>query len=201
MLRMILCCTLPPVVGSCGQTGGHSAPSRPAARRRKGNKASCSEDFCGRRTSLRTGDVRHLAVSQFRMRPAVVPSAHVPTDRRCGLPRICGRRKTLFNRVLFLHPLVRSLSYSIGHIKAGEKGFISTPIFDRMWKESGNTDAELRKLELMLMDNPKAGDAIKGTAGLRKVRWGRPGRGKSGGVRVGYLDLPDRSWTYLIIAV
>ncbi len=32
--------------------------------------------------------------------------------------------------------------------------------------------------------NPLAGDLIKGTGGLRKVRWGLPGRGKSGGMRV-----------------
>lgn len=32
--------------------------------------------------------------------------------------------------------------------------------------------------------NPLAGDVIKGTGGLRKVRWGLPGRGKSGGMRV-----------------
>ena len=29
--------------------------------------------------------------------------------------------------------------------------------------------------------NPKAGDLIQGTGGIRKLRWGRSGRGKSGG--------------------
>ena len=32
--------------------------------------------------------------------------------------------------------------------------------------------------------NPTAGDLIQGTGGLRKVRWGLEGRGKSGGARV-----------------
>jgi len=32
--------------------------------------------------------------------------------------------------------------------------------------------------------NPKAGDVIPETGGLRKVRWGRQGSGKRGGVRV-----------------
>lgn len=40
--------------------------------------------------------------------------------------------------------------------------------------------------------NPLAGDLIKGTGGLRKVRWGLPGRGKSGGMRViTYYIKPD----------
>lgn len=42
--------------------------------------------------------------------------------------------------------------------------------------------------------NPDAGDVIPDTGGLRKVRWGRQGHGKRGGVRVIYyyynLDVP-----------
>ncbi len=34
--------------------------------------------------------------------------------------------------------------------------------------------------------NPKAGDLIQGTGGIRKLRWARGGRGKSGGARVIY---------------
>jgi hypothetical protein len=34
--------------------------------------------------------------------------------------------------------------------------------------------------------NPKAGDLIQGTGGIRKLRWARSGRGKSGGARVIY---------------
>jgi hypothetical protein len=32
--------------------------------------------------------------------------------------------------------------------------------------------------------NPLSGDLIKGSGGLRKLRWALPGRGKSGGMRV-----------------
>ena len=35
-----------------------------------------------------------------------------------------------------------------------------------------------------LAAHPKSGDLIEGTGGIRKLRWGRGGRGKSGGVRV-----------------
>lgn len=38
-----------------------------------------------------------------------------------------------------------------------------------------------------LAKNPEAGDVIQGTGGLRKVRWGRAGSGKSSGVRVIYF--------------
>ncbi len=34
--------------------------------------------------------------------------------------------------------------------------------------------------------NPQAGDLIPGSGGVRKVRWGRAGAGKRGGVRVVY---------------
>lgn len=37
-----------------------------------------------------------------------------------------------------------------------------------------------------LADNPEAGELIRGSGGVRKVRWAMPGRGKSGGVRVIY---------------
>jgi hypothetical protein len=35
--------------------------------------------------------------------------------------------------------------------------------------------------------NPTAGDLIPGTGGVRKLRWGLEGRGKSGGARVIYF--------------
>jgi hypothetical protein len=35
--------------------------------------------------------------------------------------------------------------------------------------------------------NPEAGDLIPGTGGVRKVRWGRRGSGKRGGVRIIYF--------------
>jgi len=37
-----------------------------------------------------------------------------------------------------------------------------------------------------LLEQPEAGDIIKGSGGVRKVRWARVGSGKSGGVRVCY---------------
>ena len=43
-----------------------------------------------------------------------------------------------------------------------------------------------RLLQLRLIADPEAGDLIKGTGGLRKMRWQGSSRGKRGGVRVIY---------------
>ena len=43
-----------------------------------------------------------------------------------------------------------------------------------------------RLLQLRLVAEPDAGDLIRGTGGLRKIRWEGAGRGKRGGVRVVY---------------
>jgi hypothetical protein len=51
-------------------------------------------------------------------------------------------------------------------------------------------DEEYRALQLQLVRRPTAGDIIPGTGGLRKVRWGRQGRGKRGGCRVIYFWHP-----------
>ena len=48
--------------------------------------------------------------------------------------------------------------------------FIEVPIFTKKWKELGFTDENLRELQKVLLDDPKAGDAIQGTGGLRKIR-------------------------------
>ena len=45
---------------------------------------------------------------------------------------------------------------------------------------------------------PKAGDLIVGTGGVRKLRWRRGGKGKSGGVRVIYYFHSERIPLYLL---
>ena len=55
-------------------------------------------------------------------------------------------------------------------------------------------------LEQSILVDPQVGDLVRGTGGLRKVRIGQRavGRGKRGGARVYYLDLPDRGVTHLV---
>lgn len=49
-----------------------------------------------------------------------------------------------------------------------------------------------------LAEHPKAGDLIEGTGGVRKLRWGRGGQGKSGGVRVIYYFHSENMPLYLL---
>src|SRR5437763_8497906 len=48
------------------------------------------------------------------------------------------------------------------------------------------SDDEYRKLQLVLAIRPDAGDLVKNSGGLRKIRWKADGRGKRSGVRVIY---------------
>ncbi|MGQ0571471.1 MAG: hypothetical protein ACT4P5_18365 [Armatimonadota bacterium] len=52
------------------------------------------------------------------------------------------------------------------------------------------SDDEYRRLQVVLASRPSAGTLIKGSGGLRKMRWASGGRGKRGGVRVIYYWLP-----------
>ena len=48
--------------------------------------------------------------------------------------------------------------------------------------------------------NPTAGDVIRGTSGVRKVRWSAGGRGKRGGARVIYYYHSERIPLFLLTA-
>jgi hypothetical protein len=50
------------------------------------------------------------------------------------------------------------------------------------------SEEELRALELCLLADPKVGDVVPGTHGLRKVRVAAGGKGRRGGGRVLYKD-------------
>jgi hypothetical protein len=62
----------------------------------------------------------------------------------------------------------------------------------------GLADAELRQLEIEILKNPRLNPVIQGTGRLRKVRFAVDGRGKSGSVRVLYVDFEDVKLIYLI---
>ena len=53
-------------------------------------------------------------------------------------------------------------------------------------------DENYRMLQSALMFRPGAGAVIKGSGGLRKIRWNLPGSGKRGSLRVIYYwDRPE----------
>jgi hypothetical protein len=58
--------------------------------------------------------------------------------------------------------------------------------------------AERQDVLSYLSAHPKSGDLIEGTGGVRKLRWGRGGRGKSGGVRVIYYYHSELMPLYLL---
>jgi hypothetical protein len=62
---------------------------------------------------------------------------------------------------------------------------IETSVFTRQVQDL-LSDEEYRKLQAALVGKPALGPLIRGSGGLRKVRWALPGMGKRGGVRVIY---------------
>ena len=70
--------------------------------------------------------------------------------------------------------------------------FLETSIFTQLVTEAMDDDS-YRKLQIHLVEHPDAGDLIRHSSGLRKIRWAGSGRGKRGGSRIIYYwDLGDR---------
>ena len=57
---------------------------------------------------------------------------------------------------------------------------------------------EKDELIAYLSEHPSAGDLIQGTGGIRKLRWAKADKGKSGGVRVIYYFHSDMMPLYLL---
>ena len=78
------------------------------------------------------------------------------------------------------------------------RDFVETTAFTRRVDEEGGD--LLAAIQSKILKDLEAGDVIRGTGGLRKVRIAdaRRGKGKRGGFRVIYLDLPDVQRTYLL---
>ena len=78
--------------------------------------------------------------------------------------------------------------------------FVEIPLFRKRWEEIGLNDDDLRRLQLILLENPEAGVMMQGTGGLRKIRFALQGKGKSGGARVCYVVFVEFEMIYLITA-
>ena len=76
--------------------------------------------------------------------------------------------------------------------------FIETPVFTRQVRELLSDEA-YPAFQLHLAVNPRAGEVIQGTGGLRKVRWSAPGSGKRGGVRVIYFHVAADAQVRLLL--
>ena len=75
--------------------------------------------------------------------------------------------------------------------------FVESTAFQRQ-RERHLSDAEYRELQNEILVRPSKGALIRGSGGLRKMRLGRSGRGKSGGFRVIYYHAIADSCVYLL---
>ncbi len=60
------------------------------------------------------------------------------------------------------------------------------------------SEDERNELIYFLALHPKSGTVMEGTGGIRKLRWAREGKGKSGGVRVIYFFYSEKMPLYLL---
>jgi len=76
---------------------------------------------------------------------------------------------------------------------------LETTIFTKVL-QSLMPDDEYRLLQNHLIETPGAGDLIKGSGGLRKIRWKLEGRGKQGGVRIIYYWAKSDDQIFMLFA-
>ena len=77
--------------------------------------------------------------------------------------------------------------------------FIETSAFTKYLPDY-LSDEDYHALQSYLMQKPDAGAIVRGTGGIRKVRWAPVGKGKRGGVRVIYYwKRPDHEIWMLTI--
>ena len=77
--------------------------------------------------------------------------------------------------------------------------FIETAVFTRTIVAQLD-DEEYHALQLALVHRPERGAVIRGSGGLRKIRWSRSGQGKRGGLRLIYFWHKASETFYMLYA-
>ena len=79
--------------------------------------------------------------------------------------------------------------------------FIETKLFTSLIQQY-LPDDEYSALQQALVARPDAGEVIRGSGGVRKLRWGVASRGKRGGIRVIYYlrSHQDEMWMLTVYA-
>jgi len=79
--------------------------------------------------------------------------------------------------------------------------FIESSAFERV-RPAYLDDDEYAELQQFMMLNLDAGQTVRGSGGVRKLRWSRPGMGKRGGLRVIYFVRyePNEFWMLTVYA-
>ncbi len=75
--------------------------------------------------------------------------------------------------------------------------FIESSLFSQRLPDYLSDDT-YREFQEFLMKQPEAGDVIKSTGGLRKIRWTAKGHGKRGGIRMIYYWYVGPARFYLL---
>jgi len=60
------------------------------------------------------------------------------------------------------------------------------------------SDDQYAALQLSIAANPEAGEIVRGSGGVRKLRWSGSGRGKRGGIRVIYYLRTTRGEVWML---
>ena len=78
--------------------------------------------------------------------------------------------------------------------------FVELPMFRSKWKALGLNEDDLKRLQEEMLLDPKTGSVMKETGGIRKMRFAFEHRGKSGSVRIIYVDFEVYEKIYLLTA-
>ncbi len=74
--------------------------------------------------------------------------------------------------------------------------FVESQIFTKFVSDHLD-DEQYSALQHHMLEHPKTGPVIRGSGGVRKLRWSVSGKGKSGGVRVIYY-VPDGNTFWML---
>jgi hypothetical protein len=79
--------------------------------------------------------------------------------------------------------------------------FAQPASFAAEWRRLDLTDEDLQSLEGQIIDRPEVGPLMRGTGGIRKMRFSPPSwrRGKSGALRVCYVIFHEARTVYLLL--
>lgn len=78
-----------------------------------------------------------------------------------------------------------------------KRTFIEANDFQKQVESLNEVDL-LQSIQNVILKDMQVGVLLAGTGGIRKFRLGVNGKGKSGGIRVFYLDIPSKEKCYLL---
>ena len=113
---------------------------------------------------------------------------------------MCSIRPAAMLNICGTHAQRTAVSpHSFGGVRM-TRTFVELPSFQSAWKSLGLTDKDLRRLQEELLADPEVGKIMRETGGIRKMRFAFENRGKSGSIRIIYVDFEVYEKLYLLTA-